>query len=310
MSRVLPILKGFVVKRRLVAAVIALALAPPAIGLADDTPWAAIKNMLREPANEIKQRFERYRPPTPQKAKPGTQEAAPVPVPILVPRPRPDTALSFAPAAPEPPPPPGNSATAIAILPPPVSTLPPPAYTSACAAALAKLSIEADRLAPVREGACGIAEPVSISALGGGATDLTVKAITECMLAERLAKWLRDKVQPEARSRLGGAVTGLRIAASYTCRTRNGVEGAKLSEHGLGKAIDISAFRIDGRGWIEVGGAHGRAEAQFLSTIRSAACGPFTTVLGPGSDAHHSDHFHFDLAARNKGGRSRGLYCK
>ena len=294
-------------KGRLVAAVIALALAPPAVGFADDTPWTAIKKMIREPALELKQRFEGYRPPAPSIAKPGTAEATTVLAPLPRRRPQPESAIPFAPA----PLPPGYSSAAIAVLPPPVSMLPPsPPAGSACAAVLARLGIEAVTLAPIREGACGISKPVAIAALGGGTTDLTVKAITECALAEKLANWLKDTVQPQARSSFGGAVTGLRIAASYHCRTRNGVKGAKLSEHGLGNAIDISAFRIDGRDWIEVGGAHRRAESQFLTTIRAAACGPFTTVLGPGSDAHHSDHFHFDLAARNKGGRSRGLYCK
>ena len=93
-------------------------------------------------------------------------------------------------------------------------------------------------------------------------------------------------------------------------QTGNGVSGAKLSEHARGNAIDISAFKIEGRGWIEVGGIHFGAEQRFLKAIRASACGPFTTVLGPGSDAYHSDHFHLDLAERNKRGKSRGLYCK
>jgi hypothetical protein len=36
--------------------------------------------------------------------------------------------------------------------------------------------------------------------------------------------------------------------------------------------------------------------------VRKAACGPFKTVLGPGSDADHALHFHFDLAPRRHGG--------
>jgi hypothetical protein len=30
--------------------------------------------------------------------------------------------------------------------------------------------------------------------------------------------------------------------------------------------------------------------------MRRAACGWFTTVLGPGADAAHAEHFHFDIA--------------
>jgi hypothetical protein len=227
-----------------------------------------------------------------------------------IPRPRPETIISYATDEPEAPASKSVAAIGALNLPAPSLIKPPPAARSTCGAELAKLGVEADAIAPISEGSCGVAEPVAVAALGDGVTDLTTKAIIECNLAEKVANWLRDEVQPEARKILGGEVVGLRIAASYHCRTRNGVSGAKLSEHGRGNALDISAFRIEGRGWIEVGGAHFGAESRFLKTVRASACGPFTTVLGPGSDAYHSDHFHLDLATRNKRGKSRGLYCK
>jgi hypothetical protein len=37
------------------------------------------------------------------------------------------------------------------------------------------------------------------------------------------------------------------------------------------------------------------SETTFLHTMRQASCGWFTTVLGPGSDAAHAEHFHFDI---------------
>lgn len=229
-----------------------------------------------------------------------------------IPRPRPETAIPYAATGLESPA--ASSAAAIGALvaPPPLPPLtkPPPAARSTCGVALARLGVEATAIAPIHEGACGIAQPVAVASLGGGAVDLTAKAIVGCQLAEAFADWLGDDVQPAARQYLGGDVVGLRVAASYVCRTRNNAAGAKLSEHGRGSAIDISAFRVAGRGWIAVGGNHSLAEARFMTAIRKAACGPFTTVLGPGSDAHHNDHFHFDLAKRNKRGKSRGLYCR
>jgi hypothetical protein len=39
--------------------------------------------------------------------------------------------------------------------------------------------------------------------------------------------------------------------------------------------------------------------------FRTAACGYFTTVLGPGANAAHASHFHFDLAMRGKNGDHR-----
>jgi hypothetical protein len=322
------------VKGRFVAVAIGLGLVLPAAGHAGDSPWSALRKMFHEPVLELKQQFEQLRSakpmaedlkeapadevakvpppeppaPTPKPPQTGPEEFATATAPI--PRPRPEIAIPY--AADEPVVPASKSVAAIGALnlPSPSLIVPPPAARSTCGAELAKLGVEAEAIAPISEGSCGVAEPVAIAALGSGATDLTTKAILECDLAEKFANWLRDEVQPEARKILGGEVTGLRIAASYHCRTRNGVSGAKLSEHGRGNAIDISAFRIEGRDWIEVGGAHFGAEARFLRTIRASACGPFTTVLGPGSDAHHSDHFHLDLAERSKRGKSRGLYCK
>ena len=44
----------------------------------------------------------------------------------------------------------------------------------------------------------------------------------------------------------------------------------------------------------------------FLGKVRSAACGPFKTVLGPGSDPDHELHFHLDLEPR----RHNGTFCQ
>jgi len=155
-----------------------------------------------------------------------------------------------------------------------------------------------------------VPEPVAVAALGGGAVDLTARAIIRCQLAEVFANWLKGEAQPAAQKFLDGRVVGLRVAASYACRSRNNVAGAKLSEHARGNAIDISAFNVAGHGWVKVGGMHSVAETRFLKEVRKSACGPFKTVLGPGSDSYHSDHFHLDLAKRTNRGPSRGLYCK
>lgn len=176
-----------------------------------------------------------------------------------------------------------------------------------CSKSLSSLGVTAVSVDPIRSGSCGIPAPVAVAALGGGAVKLSTKAVVNCDVASALAAFMRDTVDPLARQKLGGGVTEIRVAAAYHCRTRNGVKGAKLSEHAKGNAIDISAFKVKGE-WIVVGGRNGLAQNAFLKEVRKAACGPFTTVLGPGSDAYHSDHFHFDLAQRGKSGRS--LYCR
>jgi hypothetical protein len=37
-----------------------------------------------------------------------------------------------------------------------------------------------------------------------------------------------------------------------------------------------------------------------LKGLRGSACGYFTTVLGPGANEAHKEHFHFDLGQHGK----------
>ena len=85
-------------------------------------------------------------------------------------------------------------------------------------------------------------------------------------------------------------------------------KGVLTELHGFGNAIDISSFTLaDGRKVTVQQGWRGDGdERAFLREIRKDACAEFMTVLGPGSDRHHGDHFHLDLANR----RSGMAYCK
>jgi hypothetical protein len=176
----------------------------------------------------------------------------------------------------------------------------------ACTRSLASLGIVAASAEPIRQGICGIPAPVAVSALDGGNITFSETAMVNCRMADTLATWMHDSVEPAARQYLGGDVKGIRVAASYACRTRDGIPGAKMSEHAFGNAIDIAAFNVAGVGWVEVGHSKGIAASRFLAAVRKSACGPFTTVLGPGTDGYHSEHFHLDLARRSNG----SLYCK
>lgn len=149
---------------------------------------------------------------------------------------------------------------------------------------------------PVSEAlGCAIAEPVEISALPGGLA-VTPPALMECAAAETLAAFSSGPLQAIARRELGQPVSELHQDSAYVCRSRNG--GTKLSEHAFGRAIDIAAFGLASGNHVKVEAKPDSTEARFLDGVRRAACGPFSTVLGPGSDADHASHFHFDLAPR------------
>jgi hypothetical protein len=48
-----------------------------------------------------------------------------------------------------------------------------------------------------------------------------------------------------------------------------------------------------------------KREAAYQRAVRKAACGTFTTILGPGSNAAHRTHLHFDLGRIYKDGERR-----
>ena len=195
---------------------------------------------------------------------------------------------------------------------PEVDFTPRPAlqHDAACLAGLAALPIEAALLAPVvGEDACGIATPLMVDEIGIDefAVALAPTALVDCSVAGAFAEWLEEDVQPAARSILGQWVVGVRVASSYACRGRNNDPNAPLSEHAFGRAIDIAAFQLADGTWVNVRPfeVDTAPEAEFLDAIRTGACGPFTTVLGPGV-ALHDDHLHLDLATHGANG---GLYC-
>ncbi|WP_253913462.1 extensin family protein [Pseudoruegeria sp. HB172150] len=156
---------------------------------------------------------------------------------------------------------------------------------------------------PAKLRGCGLQNPVQITSVDGIA--LSTPATVSCHTAVALRSWVTRTVKP-AVGNTGGGLTGLRVAASYSCRTRNNVPGAKISEHGRGNAIDISGLILkDGtvmsilRGWRDnVGGP-------ILRKIHAQACGTFGTVLGPQSDRYHQDHLHLDVAKHGY-----GPYCR
>jgi hypothetical protein len=118
-------------------------------------------------------------------------------------------------------------------------------------------------------------------------------------MAEAAARFTRDVIAPAAKEVFGSELVSIKHASAYVCRPRNGT--AKLSEHAYGNALDFGAFAFaDGR-VTNVGSTGDAEEQQFLARLREAACGPFKTVLGPGSDADHATHFHFDLQPRRAG---------
>lgn len=143
---------------------------------------------------------------------------------------------------------------------------------------------------------CGIKDPVKVTSVAG--VRLKNGATINCDTAKALRSWITKAVEPTYGK---GKVVELTVAASYACRPRNNKRGAKVSEHGRGNAIDISAITFSNGKSATVLRNYDKA----MRKVHKAACGTFGTTLGPGSDGFHEDHLHFDIARYRS-----GPYCR
>lgn len=175
-----------------------------------------------------------------------------------------------------------------------------------CEQHMRALGIQFTRHEPIQgKNGCGVAAPYEISAV---ADTVAIKppAIIACETAIALAGWVKAAALPYGEKLPGNpALTGLQNASGYVCRGRNNNPAAKLSEHALGRAIDISAFLFEdgSRITVEPRQRTGKPQEAYQKAVRFAACLHFTTVLGPYSDANHRDHLHLDIAERRGGYR-------
>lgn len=152
-------------------------------------------------------------------------------------------------------------------------------------------------------GGCGVDNAVGVTSISG--VRLSTKSTMDCGTARALKSWVDNSAKPSLAAK-GGGLREIKVAAHYACRRRNNSKTGKISEHGSGRAIDISGFTLaDGseitvlRNWSA--GKSGKA----LRRMHAEACGPFGTVLGPNADRFHIDHFHFDTVRYRS-----GTYCR
>jgi len=188
----------------------------------------------------------------------------------------------------------------------PAPPQPDEAALADCERRLAALGVEFERREAIDDpGRCGLPASYAVTDIAGGVS-LAPDTRMTCETALATARWVREVVIPAARV-LGDDVrlTGIRQASTYVCRNRNGQSGAKISEHALGRAIDIAAFEFDGHASLSIVPEQrpGSVEKVFQRAVRAGACLHFTTVLGPGADTFHDDHIHLDLAKRRGGYR-------
>lgn len=174
---------------------------------------------------------------------------------------------------------------------------------TACDRRVAAIAIAEPMPRLIGPDACGGGDMLRLDSVlrpDGARIELRPAPLLRCEFAESVAAWLRDEAAPRA-DRLGAALQAVETFDDFECRSRNRANGAKLSEHGKGNAVDVRSFILaDGR---SLALSDVAVAKDFREEIRDSACHRFTTVLGPGADAQHETHVHLDLIERNGGYR-------
>ena len=170
-----------------------------------------------------------------------------------------------------------------------------------CLAAMEAMGLEAEAaIIDASRKECGIDTPVRISRLRTkGAVPRSIefpdKPILACRFGLRFGQWVRDLAAPLIAGRLGADLRAVHTGPGFDCRHVNHNPKAKISPHGSGLAVDVSGFELANGQHLAVIEIADEAKVQLLATLRTGACGWFTTILGPGTDPDHATHWHFDI---------------
>lgn len=175
----------------------------------------------------------------------------------------------------------------------------------ACEAELRKLGARFKVLPDIKgEAICGVQRPVVLTGIG---REIAVAGSPKlnCATSLAVAKWAKHVVAPVAKLYLDAKLAAVNISTSYQCRRRNNAATGKFSEHAFGNGVDIMGFRFAALPPAMVVPRDGSSDPRraFQAAVRGGACAYFTTVLGPGTNAAHDNHFHLDLAIRRGGFR-------
>jgi hypothetical protein len=245
--------------------------------LAKGTPIIAQDSLAQ---NSLAQNSSAQASPASQPKRTKTAKASARPLPVVIPQ-------QFAPPQEEYASFPDRAAAAAAAAP------------SACQTGLGKVAEFKPLPVLVGAGECGATDAVLMTSVilpDQSKVAVSPPATLRCPMAQQIADWVREDVAPSMK-KFGPPLRVLDNFDSYSCRGRNNIRAAQLSEHGKADAIDIRDFALaDGR---EFGLTNTHVDKDWRDAIKTSVCARFSTVLGPGSDGYHEEHIHLDLAERH-----------
>jgi hypothetical protein len=148
----------------------------------------------------------------------------------------------------------------------------------------------------VRQEGCQLSGAIKLATVATpfGDVGLSGKPIMLCSFGRQFSDWVRDVGAPSTLACTGQRLTQIETGPGCACRARYDKAGAIPSEQG--DAIDIVSFVLadNRRIGVKQQDSDIPLARDLVRALRTTAFGYFTMVLGPGSDAPHEEHLHFD----------------
>src|SRR5262245_51399852 len=147
---------------------------------------------------------------------------------------------------------------------------------SPCQLRLAEFAAFKPKPPIVGPGECSATDVVELSAVhlpDKGRVVFSPAATLRCSMAEAVAHWLRDDVEP-AIAAVDAPLRDLEVFGSFECRSFNGTNGAHLSEHGHANALDIRSFKLANGAVTEL--TNPTTSKSLREKLRQTACARFS----------------------------------
>ncbi|PZR85688.1 MAG: hypothetical protein DLM68_10745 [Hyphomicrobiales bacterium] len=146
---------------------------------------------------------------------------------------------------------------------------------------------------------CPVVTPIDVSSLEtpAGRIAFPDKPTFNCTFALQFAGWLSNVAAPLVRVHAGSDLATVTTGPGYVCRGRDGdpLSQDKISEHASGDAVDITSLGLIDKRHIAIADVADESNPNHRLLMALRPCGYFTTVLGPGANAAHANHYHLDL---------------
>jgi len=169
---------------------------------------------------------------------------------------------------------------------------------AACVSDLTSRKVVFEQVGDVTLQGCQLSGAIELTVVPTpfGEVNVSGKPTMLCSFGRQFSDWVRDVGAPLTLAYTGQKLRRIEIGSSFVCNARYDKPGQVPSEHAKGDAIDIFAFVLADNRRIQVKQEESDIPIarDLVHALRTTACAYFTTVLGPGSDSAHAEHFHFD----------------